>query len=85
MFLNRRTGRITVAQWPNISLSAFLAASIATRIAHPAGTAGTVLRAATIAALAVWAIDEMIRGVNPFRRLLGLAILAATVAGIAPH
>jgi hypothetical protein len=28
------------------------------------------------AALALWAGDEVLRGVNPFRRLLGLAILA---------
>jgi hypothetical protein len=33
-------------------------------------------------ALFCWAGDEVIRGVNPFRRMLGAAVLAALVIGL---
>jgi hypothetical protein len=85
LFLNRRTGRITIAQWPNIWLSVFLVASIVMRIVRPAGTAETVLQWLVRVALMLWALDEVLRGVNPFRRLLGLAVLVATVVEIASH
>jgi hypothetical protein len=31
-------------------------------------------------ALLIWAGDELLRGVNPFRRLLGAAVLGGLVA-----
>jgi hypothetical protein len=34
-------------------------------------------------ALAVWAVDEIVRGVNPWRRILGAAVLAVSAAGAA--
>ena len=80
MFLNRRTGGITVAQWPNISLSVFIILSIALRFIHPAGTNETVLRVLADGALIVWGVDELVRGVNPFRRILGFVVLLATIA-----
>jgi hypothetical protein len=82
LFVNRRTGRLTVAQWPNLALWAFIAGSVAMRVVHPAGHAGTALRVLTIAALILWALDEVCRGVNPFRRFLGLVVLLATIANI---
>jgi hypothetical protein len=33
-------------------------------------------------ALAVWALDEIFRGVNPFRRMLGGVVLAGLVASL---
>jgi hypothetical protein len=83
LFLDRRTGRITVAQWPNVSLWVFIATSIALRFIRPTGTTETVLRAAADVALVVWAIDELARGVNPFRRILGAAVLLLTIANLA--
>ena len=79
-FRNRQTGDITVAQFPNPSLCLFLAA-VAVRAAwRPVGGARTGLDAlATVAAL-WWATDEIVRGVNPWRRCLGAAVLALTVA-----
>jgi hypothetical protein len=41
-----------------------------------------VLRAVALAALGWWALDEVIRGVNPWRRLLGLAGCAIVIAGL---
>jgi hypothetical protein len=85
LFVSRSTGRITVAQWPNVPLWLFFVFSAVSRILHPSGGAATLLRVAVVAALVVWALDEVVRGVNPFRRLLGLAVLVATVANVALH
>ena len=82
LFINRKTGRITVAQWPNLSLGLFVAASLALRIFHPSGTTDQILRIGAAIALVVWALDELIRGVNPFRRLLGFGILLSTAATV---
>ncbi|MDN3590732.1 hypothetical protein QWZ12_08905 [Methylobacterium adhaesivum] len=74
---NRRTGEITIGQWPNASLTLFgLCAGIDWAFA-PAGQAGTILRGVGTAALIVWAADELVRGVNPWRRLLGAGMLVA--------
>ena len=78
MFINRRHGRVTIAQWPNVPLAAFLLISAASRIFHPSGGTGTLVRALGLVALSGWALDELMRGVNPFRRILGGAVLAAT-------
>jgi hypothetical protein len=83
VFRNRRTGAITVAQWPNIPLGVFLAVTVALRLAHPTGTIGSAGRIIAAVALAVWAVDEVVRGVNPFRRFLGAVVLGALVAGLA--
>jgi hypothetical protein len=46
------------------------------------GGQGVVLDAVATAALLVWAVDEVLRGVNPFRRLLGGGVLVVVVAGL---
>jgi hypothetical protein len=33
-------------------------------------------------ALLVWALDELVRGASPFRRLLGAVVLAAQLAAL---
>jgi cellobiose-specific phosphotransferase system component IIC len=81
MFVNRRTGGITVAQWPNVALSVFIAVSIARRLTIAKGTSQTTLRLLSVVAILVWAADELMRGVNPFRRILGLGVLLATISG----
>jgi len=81
MFVNRQSGYITVAQWPNVALSVFIALSIAQRLNIAKGTSRTTLRLLSVVALLVWAADELIRGVNPFRRILGLVVLLVTISG----
>ena len=81
LFRNRRTGRITIAQFPNVPLGVFLGAVAVERLFEPAGTAGTAVRVLGAGALSWWAIDETIRGVNPWRRLLGGGVLAAQISG----
>ena len=83
LFVNRQTGRITVAQRPNLSLSLFLLAWVARVLLRPTGRAGDVLQLVGAGALAWWSTDELVRGVNPFRRILGLVVLVATVSSVA--
>jgi hypothetical protein len=72
-----------VVQWPNVSLWLYIAASLAARTSHPSGRAHEILRLVVAASLLIWALDEMARGVNPFRRFLGLAVAAATISSLA--
>jgi hypothetical protein len=83
MFVNRRTGGITVAQWPNVALSVFIASSIERRLDIANGAPQTPLRLLSVVAILVWAADELIRGVNPLRRILGLGVLLGTINGLA--
>jgi hypothetical protein len=75
LFRDRRTGAITVAQWPNLPLWLFFGLMLAAWLARGAEPAATWLSLAADVALSWWAIDELVRGVNPWRRLLGLATL----------
>jgi len=83
LFRSRTTGRITVAQWPSWPLAVWLVASVALRLGHLHGGWRTALTVVATAALVVWAADEVLRGVNPFRRLLGAAVLAGVAVRLA--
>ncbi len=83
LFRDRTTGAITIGQWPNPPLWAFVVLSLVEWIVAPGGLAGLVLRILVLAALAIWAIDEVARGVNPWRRGLGGAVLAGVVWNLA--
>ena len=79
LFRDRRTGRIVVAQPPNAPLLVFLGATAVRVLVHPHGAVGTVVSAVGTVALAWWSVDEVLRGVNPFRRVLGAVVLAGVV------
>ena len=70
LFRNRRTGQYTVSQWPNVALGTFIVARLLYVFVD-----WSALRWISVAALALWAIDEIVRGVNPFRRILGAVVL----------
>lgn len=82
LFRDRTTGRIVIAQRPNLSFGIFLVASVVRRLATPTGTAGTVVDVVATGALLWWAIDEVVRGVNPWRRILGAVVGGATLVGL---
>ncbi|MET0149774.1 MAG: hypothetical protein ABW310_11530 [Acidimicrobiales bacterium] len=82
LFRDRQTGEIVIAQFPNLPLWIFLATVVLRRLVPEDSGAYTVLRAVALAALGWWALDEVIRGVNPWRRLLGLAGCAIVIAGL---
>ena len=83
IFRNRRTGAITVAQWPNVPLVIFGVVTVALRSFHPSGGIATAGRVVAGLALLLWALDEVVRGVNPFRRTLGVVVLGRGIAGLA--
>jgi hypothetical protein len=80
LFRSRKTGRITVAQVPNLSLGIFIGAWVVRRLFEPAGTVRTVVDGVALLALLWWAVDELVRGVNPWRRILGGTVLALQLA-----
>ncbi len=83
MFTDRATGRYVIGQFPNLALWLFLAATLVGLVLRPqGGAAATALRLVSATALVWWAIDEVIRGVNPFRRVLGGGVLVWTVGGL---
>jgi hypothetical protein len=82
MFRSRATGRITLYQAPNKRLAIWFVATVALRLGHPHGWLHDVLRILAVTALAIWAADEVLRGVNPFRRVIGAAVLAVLIAGV---
>jgi hypothetical protein len=79
---DRRTGRIVVAQWPNAALVVWLTATVAGALLDLDGRWGQALRVVATVALTWWAVDEIARGVNPWRRLLGAVVLAGVVVGL---
>jgi uncharacterized membrane protein YpjA len=73
---------VVVAQPPNASLAVFLACTVALWLVDPAGDVRAALVVVRTLALGVWAVDELLRGVNPFRRILGATVLTATLIGL---
>lgn len=78
-FRDRRTGEIVIGQRPNAPILVFVAAWAARRLLDPDGVLDTALEVTATVALVVWALDEVVRGVNPWRRLLGATVLVALV------
>lgn len=82
LFRDRRTGRIVIAQWPNLPLWIFFASSAVKRFVDPGGAAGGALEVVRAGSLGWWSVDEVWRGVNPFRRILGAVVLTGLLAGL---
>jgi hypothetical protein len=82
MLKSRRTGRLTVFQWPTIPLSIFIVLTVGRHIIHTTGRAGNLTHVLAGAALLVWAVDEVVRGVNPFRRILGALVIVVTIRSL---
>ena len=80
LFRSRQTGRITVMQRPNLPLVLFAACRLVEWLLS--GTPADVLRWVGSAALLWWAVDEIARGVNPFRRALGALVLGGMIVSV---
>jgi hypothetical protein len=65
-----------------VALWIFIGVLVVRRIADPQGTARTLLDVVSTAALGWWAADELIRGVNPFRRILGGSVLVFVAVNV---
>ena len=68
-------GDLAIAQFPNPPLFVWAGAWVLSRFdlseAHAATVSGV-----RDGALLVWALDELVRGSSPFRRVIGAAVLA---------
>lgn len=82
---SRQSGRITIAQWPNAPLLIFLVATGLRLLLHPRGSAATVFGTVSTVALIAWALLEVFRGVNPFRRVVGAIVLVGQAAALIPR
>ena len=80
VFRDRTTGKIVVAQFPNAALITWLVATVAAALTS--GTVHTVAGYVATGALVIWAVDELLRGVNPFRRALGVVVLTWQVVSL---
>jgi uncharacterized membrane protein len=81
-FSDRKTGKVTIAQAPNLVLWIVIAAAALRWLRSPADAYGTALTIIVRGGLLVWAVDEIFRGVNPWRRCLGTAVAAYEIATI---
>ncbi|KQT25497.1 MULTISPECIES: hypothetical protein [Bradyrhizobium] len=83
-FRNRETGAITIAQWPNLVLWIVIVAGILLWIWPSAGKASLALTIVVKGGLIIWGADEIIRGVNPWRRCLGAAVVLYELMTLLP-
>jgi hypothetical protein len=74
-FRNRETGGLTIAQAPNSILWIVIVAGTLLFIWPSAGDLSFVLTIVFKGGLVIWALDEIFRGVNPWRRCLGAAVI----------
>jgi hypothetical protein len=74
-FRNRETGEVTIAQAPNLVLWVVIAAGVLLWVWPSRGSPAIALEILFKGGLLVWAVDELFRGVNPWRRCLGAAVL----------
>lgn len=79
LFRDRATSKLVIAQRPNMPLTIWLACVLAGWLVDPQGRWSLVLGAVGTVALVIWAGDEVVRGVNPWRRMLGAGVLVAVL------
>ncbi len=73
-FWEDKTGRLVIWQSPNIWLSVWFISMIINWI-----MSNKILGYISLVSLTIWAILEIFKGVNYFRRLLGLVVLTSLV------
>ena len=78
-FRSRKTGLITIVQLPNLPLLIFLGTLVVERFVPDDHRALSILEWIGVIALGWWSLDEVVRGANPWRRLLGLGVGAFVV------
>lgn len=71
-FRNPRTGEVVLGQPPNAAILLWFAARVLSLVWEDRAQE---LRWIGSGALIVWAVDELVRGASPFRRVLGAVVL----------
>lgn len=80
-FRDRSTGKVVVGQVPNAAIVVWLVVT-AMQLLDVLSDLEDQLRWAGSGALMVWGADELVRGVNPFRRLAGAVVLGWQILGL---
>ena len=78
LFMDRKTGKITLAQPPNAPILLFTGSVVGAAVAPEAGSRSIAGRVAVIA-LTWWALGELLSGANPVRRAIGGSTLGGIV------
>lgn len=78
MFRNRETGKVTIGQPANLEQKIFQFSTVVGTLL-PKSPVRTGAGVVAVLSLAVWGIDELARGVNPFRRMAGAIALGSIV------
>ncbi|AXT86359.1 hypothetical protein C6I20_15030 [Aeromicrobium sp. A1-2] len=73
-FFRDGSGRLVLFQAPNAAIWVFIFATVARW--SPYDGRDAELRWIGSGALVVWGLDELLRGATPFRRVLGVGVLA---------
>ena len=79
-FEDRTTGRIVVAQKPNVLLWIVIGSWLGRHTTATGSTTGAMFAWVMTITLGLWALDEIVTGVNPWRRLLGAGTLVYAFA-----
>ena len=79
-FWKDKRGDVVVWQFPNALLLAWVITTIISLLFN--GTISNVFLWIAEASLILWSLLEIFKGVNYFRRLLGLVVLACAIATI---
>ena len=82
-FESRETGDITIVQFPNWPLWCIGIGWLAQWALPDGSTADGIVGWAIRVLWLVWGFDELVRGVNPWRRLLGAAVIVSQAIAIA--
>ncbi len=81
-FEDRETGKITIAQFPNWPLFAIAGGWLVGALAADGSTLERVAHIAVVLLWLYWGADELVRGVNPWRRLLGAGVILWQLARV---
>ena len=82
LFRSRETGVITIAQPPNLVLWIVIVAAALRWMWPSQGTYNICMTVVVTGGILIWAADEILRGVNPWRRFLGMAVAVYEIASI---
>jgi hypothetical protein len=78
---DRSTGKVVVVNVPNSAIVVWLVAT-GVRLLDALPEREEQLRWIGSGVLMVWGADELVRGVNPFRRLAGAVVLGWQILGL---
>ena len=70
-----KDGSVSLAQWPNPALVVWLVAAVVGWTGVLGSDRAAQVDALGSGALVAWALDELVRGASPARRLIGAVVL----------